>query len=69
METPHLLPKKSFEDSEPKDVFTKVFPRFMAISERLWGGGNRAGAWPAWPISELWIQGKCGEFEKDYTSW
>lgn len=26
------------EDSEPKDVFTKVFPRFMAISERLWGG-------------------------------
>ena len=26
------------EDSEPKDVFTKVFPRFMAIAERLWGG-------------------------------
>eukprot|EP00435_Cladocopium_sp_Y103_P034837 s2136_g9.t1 len=28
----------SERDSEPKDVFTKVFPRFMAISERLWGG-------------------------------
>lgn len=26
------------EDSEPKDVFTKVFPRFMAIAERMWGG-------------------------------
>ncbi|CAK9043065.1 unnamed protein product, partial [Durusdinium trenchii] len=26
------------EDSEPKDVFAKVFPRFMAIAERFWGG-------------------------------
>ena len=30
------------QDSEPKDVFTKVFPRFMAISERLWGGAMSA---------------------------
>ena len=28
----------SFEDSEPKDVMSKVFPRFMAIAERFWGG-------------------------------
>jgi len=26
------------EDSEPKDVGAKVYPRYLAVSERLWGG-------------------------------
>eukprot|EP00930_Biecheleria_cincta_P018895 TRINITY_DN14576_c0_g1_i1.p1 TRINITY_DN14576_c0_g1~~TRINITY_DN14576_c0_g1_i1.p1 ORF type:complete len:1012 (+),score=156.79 TRINITY_DN14576_c0_g1_i1:83-3118(+) len=30
------------EDSEPKDVGAKVYPRYMGISERLWGGVVRA---------------------------